>query len=280
MYTITTNPNYNTLEITFDSKPAEAVREALKALSFRWHNVKKLWYGKATEEEARAAIEAAEAGTEAPAPTVSKTAPKLDKNALRVEFSKAWSSPKMIDYCVGKVAAVAIMEDGSIITVDKKPIEKDFCFGESGYDYDEAQEAAAHARTSQDYFRRENMKEYKSMIEDLKEAATLKGRYFIAIHHTHYNGQAEDCKLAYFELRRDYEILNDLGGSAYLDRLQGQKITEAGSGRNYRIATADEANAIIEAYETAAAAHSKRVETYLKKYGLSQVHTWTYWRDA
>ena len=55
MYAITTNPNYNTLEITFDSKPAEAVREALKALSFRWHNVKKLWYGKATEEEARAA---------------------------------------------------------------------------------------------------------------------------------------------------------------------------------------------------------------------------------
>lgn len=56
-YTITTNPQYKSLEISFDGKPSEAVRDALKALRFRWHGQKKVWYGFASEEVVRAAIE-------------------------------------------------------------------------------------------------------------------------------------------------------------------------------------------------------------------------------
>lgn len=41
-YTITPNAAYNSIEISFDDKPAEAVRDALKSLKFRWHNVKKV----------------------------------------------------------------------------------------------------------------------------------------------------------------------------------------------------------------------------------------------
>lgn len=63
MYTITANPTFNSLEITFDAKPSEEIREALKALRFRWHKQKGLWYGYATEDEARAAID----GVDAPA---------------------------------------------------------------------------------------------------------------------------------------------------------------------------------------------------------------------
>lgn len=59
-YTITPNAAYNSLEISFDGKPAEAVRDALKALKFRWHNVKKVWYGYADEATTRAAIEGKE----------------------------------------------------------------------------------------------------------------------------------------------------------------------------------------------------------------------------
>lgn len=56
-YTITNNAEFNSLEISFDGKPAQEVRDALKDLRFRWHGVKKVWYGYATEEEARAAID-------------------------------------------------------------------------------------------------------------------------------------------------------------------------------------------------------------------------------
>ena len=59
MFTITANAAYNSIEISFDSKPSAAVRDALKALRFRWHSVKRVWYGYATEAAAREAIEAA-----------------------------------------------------------------------------------------------------------------------------------------------------------------------------------------------------------------------------
>lgn len=58
--TITRNPDFNSLEITFDEKPAEAIRAALKSLKFRWHSVKKVWYGYASEETTRKALEAVE----------------------------------------------------------------------------------------------------------------------------------------------------------------------------------------------------------------------------
>ena len=56
-YTINHNDQYNSLEIFFDGKPDEAVRSALKGLKFRWHRIKKCWYGFADEETVRAAIE-------------------------------------------------------------------------------------------------------------------------------------------------------------------------------------------------------------------------------
>lgn len=90
-YTITTNNQFNSLEIFFDGKPSEAVREALKALKFRWHSVKKCWYGYTTEEAARAAID----GT--PAKKSEKSAPtakpeKVNKYGVKVGdlFSASW----------------------------------------------------------------------------------------------------------------------------------------------------------------------------------------------
>ena len=45
-FTITDNAEYGTLEIKFDGKPSEAVRNVLKDNKFRWHKVKGVWYGK------------------------------------------------------------------------------------------------------------------------------------------------------------------------------------------------------------------------------------------
>ena len=55
-YEIRENATYNSREVYFDGKPAEAVREALKALKMRWHSVKKCWYGYADEHALVAAI--------------------------------------------------------------------------------------------------------------------------------------------------------------------------------------------------------------------------------
>lgn len=44
-YTITENKQYKGIEVYFDGKPSEDIRAALKAMRFRWHSVKKCWYG-------------------------------------------------------------------------------------------------------------------------------------------------------------------------------------------------------------------------------------------
>lgn len=80
-YAINHNEQFNSIEVLFDSKPGEAVREALKALKFRWHKVRGVWYGYTDEQTARQAIEAAANGeqieqTTAPAKN-GKNAPKL-----------------------------------------------------------------------------------------------------------------------------------------------------------------------------------------------------------
>lgn len=48
-YEIRSNPQFGSHEIYFDGKPSEEVRNALKALKFRWHGVKRCWYGYASE---------------------------------------------------------------------------------------------------------------------------------------------------------------------------------------------------------------------------------------
>ena len=90
-YTITKNASFNSIEISFDSVPSAAVRDALKALRFRWHNIKRVWYGYTTEDAARAAIDGA--GEAEPA-KAEKTEPKQVVNKFGVKvgdlFHSSW----------------------------------------------------------------------------------------------------------------------------------------------------------------------------------------------
>lgn len=89
-YSITANAQFNSLEITFDSKPSAAVRDALKALRFRWHGIKKCWYGYADEGAVRAAIDGQPAPD--PAETIKTAAPASNVYGVQVGdiFSASW----------------------------------------------------------------------------------------------------------------------------------------------------------------------------------------------
>ena len=69
-YTLTKNADFGSLEITFDGKPAQAIRDALEALRFRWHGVRRVWYGYADEQTARAALDGVSVGGTVPAANV------------------------------------------------------------------------------------------------------------------------------------------------------------------------------------------------------------------
>ena len=81
-FTISDNVERGSLEITFDSKPSEAVRNVLKENKFRWNGKKGVWYGfgerQAIADALRTAYDAEtkpdEAATEVPETAVSQTA--------------------------------------------------------------------------------------------------------------------------------------------------------------------------------------------------------------
>lgn len=49
-YTVTDNTEYGSVEVKFNDKPSEAVRDVLKANKFRWNKAKKVWYGKTSHD--------------------------------------------------------------------------------------------------------------------------------------------------------------------------------------------------------------------------------------
>ena len=73
-FTISDNVEHGSLEITFDSKPSEAVRDVLKGNKFRWHKVKKVWFGFADRQSITNALRAAYESETKPAESVTKLA--------------------------------------------------------------------------------------------------------------------------------------------------------------------------------------------------------------
>ena len=57
-FTIAHNDEFNGTEVSFPGKPSEEVRSTLKALGFRWHSKRRVWYGRKDADEVRAALAA------------------------------------------------------------------------------------------------------------------------------------------------------------------------------------------------------------------------------
>lgn len=91
-YAISKNTQFNSIEVSFDGKPSEAVRQALKDLKFRWHSVKKVWYGYSEEETVKAAIDGKPVAKKASAPKATKKAETVNKFGVKVGdlFSASW----------------------------------------------------------------------------------------------------------------------------------------------------------------------------------------------
>lgn len=197
---------------------------------------------------------------------------KPNKDVLRHEYSMCWHDEKMVTYDVNLAAAMAELPDGGIIVAPKVNIEKHFCFGESGYDYDDAQKMAVHARTSEDYFRKENIKYYDEILSGLDDSDTC------VLLSRKYYAQPESCRLVGWNFAKLWEVIASQGGECNLAELAGKSIVVHGN--ECRVARSEEVAILRDLYREAREIHRKKVETYLKKYGLTKVHSWTYWRDT
>lgn len=187
------------------------------------------------------------------------------KAIYQKEATEYWKDQKMIDYCMKKAAYIVELEDGEYTIIDRPEIEKHFCFG-YGYcgvstedDYQGAADMAHTARTDQDYFIRENLKGLDESIAHLKDKS-LEVYKFVG-----YNRQEASTK------RRSFRITRLCENPEYepwaWNMPEVKKLTD------------QEREALLAGYEVVKQAFIKRLNTYLKRYGLSKVRSWTYLSD-
>ena len=191
------------------------------------------------------------------------TQKELKQRYAEILAADVWhNDQKMIDFCVKEAAYIVELEDGSILAIEKPRIKKDFFFGysDSRYDtedFDRANDMADHARKSTEYFIEQNMKDINAKIAQLEGTSWDASRWVNRIR-IPYTGQPAYSKLKAIHTFRDYDE-------------HGKESPEL-EGENLR--------RVIEGYKIVRADFEKRLQTYLKRYGLSKVKSWSYWQDA
>lgn len=187
------------------------------------------------------------------------------------QLKKAWDSPAMVKFCANE-AGYIIEYNNKLYSIEKPAIHTRFCFG---YGFcgvsDEEEEAAANAMARKaesdvDYFKAENLRGIDETIKQLEEIADEMGhnwaegshpRYMIKTG-AHYSGQTPDCKLEYFKIEDTFSALYRGGVLCY---------------------DVEFVRALIAGYQEVKKAFEKRLNTYLKRYGLSKVESWSYLSD-
>ena len=142
------------------------------------------------------------------------------------------------------------LADG-VVLFDHPKIKTEFCFRDEGPDYEFYKELGSDENLLRDYFIRENMDQNGIAEPDentdmyiVKYAGEYRpGRVYVQV-----------CKCPeYLNLRREDTI---------------------------RIATDTERSLYLAELARVRKAFRKRLDTYLKRYGISKLHIWSYWADA
>lgn len=186
------------------------------------------------------------------------TSQKELKAQYRVLMADVWEDERMIDFCTKNADVIIKFANGFVAEIEKPSIKTHFCFGYrlSSHDteeFDNACDMAVYARKSEEYFKEKNLEDLKRTIKNIEECR------FTPYFRNHYCSQKNDILkgIEWFEYYNE-----PVSNPEYV------KLTEA-----------DKA-LLLEAYKVELERFSKRVDTYLKKYGTSKVKSWSYWQDA
>jgi hypothetical protein len=177
----------------------------------------------------------------------------------------------MVEYNLKTCAELVALPNGMLHDIEKHGITTHLCFGYSdigfGPTYEEACTAAQAARESGAAFLSKNMETYTNALHNLEQHGS---RHFVCM-------ASRLPRIKGIRYVRVTDVLEAVGGSAVLEDLKGTEVDVHGE-RVY-ICTDEDVALLRAGYERAAAAHEKKLRAYLKRYGTSKLHIWTYWMD-
>lgn len=164
------------------------------------------------------------------------------------------------EYNAKDVAGYMVTADGKIITTKKPRIQTRFWFGESGYDFQEKVQLASKASRDREYFKQKNIANSQLTSIRLKIQAALEGNGKFFLFKTWGNQPFYDA--AYYA---NDHMLRPL--SASILKTADREMTRA------------ELETYKELIDAALKRFDCRLNTYLKRYGLSKCSYDTYWVD-
>lgn len=176
----------------------------------------------------------------------------LTKAQLKEVYKKAGKDDEGTAYCLSHSSAAYKTCDGYVWNIEKPTLETSFCFGEHGYDYDDVIKECATLSKDENYFIAANIRKSKA-FSLLQSVDQTQGALFWVNDYTHGN-------LAEVRYIRMCDMERNAG--SIIRELTGEE-----KGELEAIAKEE-----IEKFK-------KRLNTYLKRYGLAKCHFWTYWAD-
>ena len=182
-------------------------------------------------------------------------------------------SEKMREYCISTADEIVCLENGFFFVIKKEKIETEFCFGYSDTwheeDMDRANRCVENAYSNEEFFVRENLKCYRQALDQLSDDS-----YVPVLRDCYYSRETGNLKSLEFLRYWAWEmrLRNQTAGEIASENTAGNS--------HYYVMTKSDIARTVAAYERAMQRQEKKVRAYLKRYGLSKIHAWSYWRDA
>lgn len=237
------------IAVTGDTR---AISDQLKALGGRFNprlSCGAGWiFSKRKESEVRALLAGSKVGD--------ATAPKNEKEegAPFVAALNEWLETKADklerDNAAKWYAAAVKLQDGFLV-IEKPSIENKFCFHDEGPDYETYKDLHKKEENMRAYFLNYNLRDFDARLKWLE---TEDDPVYV---------DTECCKDRVYLRTRQYSW----------DYCEARD-------KGFRELSAEERKQCAAAVRFVRSAFEKRLQTYLKRYGLSKIHTWTYWADA
>jgi len=199
-----------------------------------------------------------------------KESQKELKEMLKSELQIVWTGKKgldskMVDYGLKTNAYVVPICNGKyILDLDKQKIETEFWFGESdmgqGPSHDENTERMERVKDNfEDYFLDKNLSSINNTIQKLEDILHDKS-YLNVCHYLPYYSSKEDSILRGFGFYSEYGPYNRKpeGGIDF---------------------SKEDVKILLTAYKIYKEDFTKKLFSYLKRYGLKKLHIHSYWID-
>ena len=218
------------------------IKDKLKALGGRFNPRLSCGAGWVFSKKQRAEVEKLLQGGKV---ENSEAESKTDEGAAwKKNLEEYLSTKKDAAYYKKHFIGAVKLNDGYYL-LGKPSIDTKFCFADEGEDYEYYKELMASEEKLRRYFIAENLSDMDRTLRWLQD----------------------DCQLV---ITCDY---NDGRKGFGKPEHRWKQPTDVSM-------TVEQRAELIKALQWSRTQFEKRLQTYLKRYGVSKLHTWTYWRDA